>query len=333
MSIDRPDCDAAAAEASPSEGQAALGGARAESSFCFESVTAYLGALIILCTMGLFGFVSWQSFDGLGILALSLSYALCFALAGHLLWFQAGLKVQGGLLVTLAVCMTPLAIYSLEKACGWQVDGGFGQARTGLAWLKQSGFFVQTGTILAALVAIRWFRFPLLAAPIAFALWLMGQEVASYGQLTGAPLLNELTGISMSVGLGLLVVGLVVDRRAKEDFAFWLYLVGLLALELPLPLRQGDSELRRALYCLLALALLGIGTLLRRRTFLVFGAVGVVGYLSHLSGLFGKSLVFPLITSLVGGLMLFLGVQLHQRRVPQRLLPLSVRRLLPPRRQ
>jgi hypothetical protein len=344
MRVDRPDFNAAASEASLSVEQrerlwAALGRAsRGTSGFSFVNVTAYLGALIILCTMGLFGFSSWQSFDGLGILALALSYALCFVAAGHLLWFQAGLKVQGGLLVTLAVCMVPLALYGLEKAWGWEVDRAFVPGRTGFAWVKQSGLLIHTGTILAALAAIRWLRFSLLALPIAFALWLLTQELATYGQPEGPSFLQAQMKVSMLFGLGLLAVGFVVDRLAKEDFAFWLYLTALLAMAYTVAVQPGDSELRHALYCLLALVSLGIGALLRRRTFLVFGALGVIGYLGHLSGLFRPSLVYPLIASLVGGLVLFLGVQLHRRQAAvetflEALFPRSVRRLLPPRRQ
>src|SRR5450631_1646772 len=118
MRVHRPDFDAAAAEAALSLEQrerlwAALGRQR-PGVFCFEHVTAYLGALVILCALGGFGFVSWQSFNGAGLLALAVSYGLGFLLAGQLFWVQPGLRVQGGILVTLAVCMVPFAIYGLE---------------------------------------------------------------------------------------------------------------------------------------------------------------------------------------------------------------------------
>jgi hypothetical protein len=59
-----------------------------------------------------------RRFGGGGILAISLSYALAFVVAGGLLWRDKGLKVPGGLLVTAAACMTPLAIYRFEIMTG-----------------------------------------------------------------------------------------------------------------------------------------------------------------------------------------------------------------------
>ena len=342
MRVHRPDFDAAAAEAALSLEQrerlwAALGRQR-PGVFCFEHVTAYLGALVILCALGGFGFVSWQSFNGAGLLALAVSYGLGFLLAGQLFWVQPGLRVQGDILVTLAVCMVPFAIYGLEKACGWEVDGAFVNGDTGLAWVKKSGLFIHAGTVVAALVAIRWFRFPGLAAPIAFALWLLVQEGASYGHPLGATLWKLENQFSLAFGLGLLGVGFLVDRWANEDFAFWLYLIGLLAFQFAVSLQQGESEVQRALYCLLAVGFIAMGTVLRRRTFLVFGAWGICAYLLHLSARFSTSLVLPLALLLLGGLLLFLGVQLHTRRAALRatlehLVPAGLRTLLPPRRE
>src|SRR5215218_568075 len=57
------------------------------------------------------------------ILVISLSYALAFAVAGGLLWRNKGLKVPGGLLVTSAVCMTPLAVYGFERVAGAWLQG------------------------------------------------------------------------------------------------------------------------------------------------------------------------------------------------------------------
>lgn len=75
----------------------------------------YLGAMIVIAAMGWFVNLSWESLCGGGIFLIATAYALLFLLAGTRLWNRAGLRVPAGLCITMAVCMTPLAIYGLEK--------------------------------------------------------------------------------------------------------------------------------------------------------------------------------------------------------------------------
>jgi hypothetical protein len=76
--------------------------------FDLPHVAYYFGALVVISAMGWFMTLGWERFGGLGILAISLVYAVCFVVAGALMWRRRDLRVPGGLLVTMAVCMTPL---------------------------------------------------------------------------------------------------------------------------------------------------------------------------------------------------------------------------------
>jgi hypothetical protein len=68
-----------------------------------------------------------------------------------------------------------------------------------------------------------------------------------------------------------------------------------------LSLMESDSELRKLLYCLINLGLMFVAVFLERRAFLVFGAMGVFGYLGHLSySIFKNSMLFPLALTLIG---------------------------------
>jgi hypothetical protein len=91
--------------------------------FDLPHVAYYLGALVVISAMTWFMTLGWERFGGGGILAISLSYAVAFAVAGGLLWRDKGLKVSGGLLVTAAVCMTPLAVYGFESTTGLWLQG------------------------------------------------------------------------------------------------------------------------------------------------------------------------------------------------------------------
>ena len=84
------------------------------SKFDLIHVAYYFGALLVIGAMGWFMGTAWEDFGGAGILAISLSYAAAFSVAGAMAWRRV-LRVPGGLLITMAVCMTPLAVYGLQR--------------------------------------------------------------------------------------------------------------------------------------------------------------------------------------------------------------------------
>src|SRR5579883_2752259 len=88
-------------------------------SFNFAGLAYYFGAFIVISAMGWFMTLGWERYGGVGIFLISAIYGLLFVLAGRTLWYQENLRVPGGLLFTLAVWMTPLAIYGLERALGF----------------------------------------------------------------------------------------------------------------------------------------------------------------------------------------------------------------------
>jgi CHASE2 domain-containing sensor protein len=78
-----------------------------------------------------------------------------------------------------------------------------------------------------------------------------------------------------------------------------------------------------------------VAVFLERRAFLVFGAMGVFGYLGHLSySIFKDSMLFPLALTFIGLLVIFLGVTYQRKRVAIEsfvlsLAPNAIRRLRP----
>ncbi|NJM74210.1 MAG: DUF2157 domain-containing protein [Scytonema sp. RU_4_4] len=145
--------------------------------FNLANVAYYFGALIVISAMGWFMTLGWESFGGGGIFLIASIYALCFVLIGKNLWFEQNLKVPGGLLFTMAVCMTPLAIYGLQRWTGVWPQGDPGSYRNYHIWVKGSWFLMEVGTILASSVALKFVQFPFLTAPIAFSLWYMSMDL------------------------------------------------------------------------------------------------------------------------------------------------------------
>jgi tetratricopeptide (TPR) repeat protein len=177
-----------------------------------------------------------------------------------------------------------------------------------------------------------------LTAPIAFTLWYMSMDLTPL--LFGRPEFtwNERLWVSVCFGLLMLLASFLVDCRTKEDYSFWGYLFGMLAFWFGLSLMENGSELSKFLYCLVNLGLMLVSVLLHRRVFIVFGSLGVFGYLGYLSyRVFQDSLLFPVALSLIGVLVIFLGVKYQRNRAAiERVIlakvPLCLKQILPSQR-
>ncbi len=283
--------------------------------FTFANVAYYFGALIVISAMGWFMTLVWEQFGGAGMFIIACLYGISFVLTGKTLYFRQNLPIPGGLLFTMAVSMTPLAVYGLQRWTGFWIQGDPGMYRDFHYWVKGSWFLMELGTILAGLITLKFIKFPFLTAPIAFSLWYMSMDIT--------PLLfgrnftwEERCLVSFWFGLACLIVAYLTDlknRRSRGDFAFWLYLFGLMTFWFSLPFVGGDTEWDKFVYCLTNLGLMLLSVILKRRLFMVFGGLGVFWYLSYLSyRVFVNSLLFPFALTVLGIGIIYVGV-LYQR--------------------
>lgn len=310
---------------------------KSRSQFSMANAAYSFGAAIVICAMGWFMLLAEEAFGSGGVCLTASFYILCFFLAGTILWYKKNLKVLGGLLVTIAVCLAPLATYSLQRWLGIWPLGNPGNYQDYYIWVKGSRFLLELATILAGAVALKAIPFPFLSAPITFSLWYMSMDLTPllFGQIAFTWEQQLLVGLWF--GLACLVVAYWVDlhtKRGQEDYAFWLYLFGLLSFWIALSLMGGDSDLQRFLYCLINGGLIVLSALLKRRVFLLFGGMGVLGYLSNLAyQIFQDSVFSPFTLTVVGIAIIFLGL-LSQCRRPKierlifRLLPQRLRQIL-----
>ena len=99
----------------------------------------YAGALIVIGAMGLFSTLAFTQMGGRALTITAIVYAVAFALAGHHLWYQKNLRTPGGLLITVAVSMAPLAVYGIQDELGWWGKfGNPGTVRDFYVWIKGS---------------------------------------------------------------------------------------------------------------------------------------------------------------------------------------------------
>jgi hypothetical protein len=301
-------------------------------------VAYYGGAVIVLAAMGWLLTEAWDALNGFAVALIAAAYGAAFWRAGESLW-RKGLTTPGGLLFTIAVWMTPLAIHGLERAFGLWPQGDPGGYRDYYVLVKGSWIAMEAGTIAVGLWAVSRRPFPFLTFPIAFALWFMSMDLTPLAFGKTEYTWEERRWVSVWFGLGILLVAYWGDLRSKlrQDFAFWGYLFGVLAFWGGLSLMDSGSELSKFLYALINLTLILISVLLRQRVFIVFGALGVLGYLGHLSyRVFDESLLFPIALTMIGVAIIYAGVlyQRHSSAIAsyvQTHVPPSIRDLIPPR--
>ncbi|HEV2381872.1 MAG TPA: hypothetical protein VG206_19045 [Terriglobia bacterium] len=73
--------------------------------------------------------------------------------------------------------MTPLIIYGLERGTGFWPASDPGVYRDFHQWIRGGWVLMELGTVLTALIALAFVRFPFVTAPIAFALWYMSMDL------------------------------------------------------------------------------------------------------------------------------------------------------------
>lgn len=309
-----------------------------ESKFDLANVLYYFGAMIVISALSWFLGLGWEFFGGRGICAIALAYIALFLFVGDYLWSKKNLKVPGGLFITIAVCLIPLAIYGFESWTGWWIVEEPGKYRDYYNWIKGGWFVMEVGTILGAIVALYFYRFPFLTAPLFFSVWFMSMDLTPL--LFGANFVyTDLMWVSIWVGLATLIVAYIVDQRTKEDFAFWGYLFGMLAFWGGLSLLDTESEFKRFLYCLINIILILVSILLQRKVFLIFGGIGVFAYISSLFfRYFSDSILFPFVLSGFGIVIVFIGVLYHRHHVKIEqsifdMLPKGIRDWLPKARK
>src|SRR5438477_3426042 len=341
MHIEREDLDEAGARRIVDPAQAAAlwrfleerhpGRAR----FTGLNVAYYLGSLVVIAAVGWLMTLGFQRLGPWAVCLIAVGYAACFVSLGARLRATPDLKIPGGLLYTMAVCMTPLAIWGLEKGSGFWPVHDPGDYRDFYPYIRSSWIWMEAATVLAALVALRKVKFSFLVAPAAVALWFMSMDLTSFLHGESSWSSDLYREVSIVFGLVMLFVAYLADHRTEADLSFWLYLFGMTAFWGAISSMDSGSELKRLLYCLVNLGFIMISVALRRRVFLVYGALGVNAYLVTLSyRIFKDSVLFPFALTGLGLGVIWVAVKYQRNRARidlwiESLIPDAVRRLVP----
>lgn len=233
------------------------------------SFLVYLGGLTILGSI--LSFLATQSIQ-YGATAFVLWALLVFSALAvlALLAKRSGHFVTAGL---LAVSGVWAFVVLLGAILDW-----FGRVthfeEPGFSGFHVSLLFLELALVVASAVALRLFRFPLLAFFVAAGSWYFVTDFLSGGGDWSAIL-------TIAIGLILLVAAIVVDEGPSKPFAFWLHVVSGLTIGGGLLWFFHDSNLDWIVIAVVGLAYIWLGDRLSRSSWVVLGAWGMLQTTSY----------------------------------------------------
>lgn len=313
--------------------------------FTFTNVLYYLGGLLAIGAMSLFMTLGWESFGGWGIFFIALLYAGCA------LWLanrfeRQGLDIPMGLMAALVVVLVPLATWGVQHALGWWADGRHAQHyREFHIFIDWRWTTLEFATLLAGVLMLQRYKAPFLLMPVAVVLWYMSMDLVMLLLPPDTSPWSQSEWLlrkwfSLAFGLVMVLVAFWVDLRSRftRDYAFWLYLFGLLAFWGGLTSLGSGALAGKFIYLAINVGLVLVGAVLVRRAFTVFGALGIVVVLGDLSAhFFRNSWLFPIALTLIGLGVIYAGIawSRNEGRLAARLraaLPADLRELIEVRR-
>jgi hypothetical protein len=280
------------------------------------TVAYYFGGFMILLAYTFYMGIQWGRLEPGTQLAVSVITIGALIGMGAFLR-RLGFSTGGALLIFAGTGIVPLAVWVLERITGIWPDGSAIVYRDFYRVIAPAFVYMELIALGAAIVAIRVIRFPLLALLAAFWMWFLSMDLARW--IAHSPTWtwsDREQLVSTVIGLGMIVLGVVLQRHARRDYSIWFYIFGhviVLAHFGALTLRH-EGVLSLA-YPTLYLTFVVASVLLQRRVFLVFGALGCYGYTSYLAyRVFEGSLGFVFTLAFVG-LVIILSTVAYQRFV------------------
>lgn len=313
MQIDRDDLDAAVQKGIITSDQATRLWANWEEeqkdvpTFRFSHLLYYFGGFLAISAITLFITTAWGLLQGwpLAIICI-LFFILGLSLTQKFLEKQQ--RIPAGIFATFALAVVPLAVYNIQMAFGWIAPQSFDYSDYHY-YVRWYWFPMEITTLFVGAIMLYFYRFPFLLFPVSVTLWYMSMDMFPlvFGMTDYS--YQDRANFSMVFGILMLFFALYMDLRysdKRQDYAFWLYLFGVMTFWGGLTCQDSSNELGKFVYCLINLFMILLSVILNRRVFAVFGSIGVLMYLGHLAySVFEFSLFFPVILVFLGFLIIF----------------------------
>jgi hypothetical protein len=238
------------------------------------SFLAYLGGLTILVAVlallsieaadsGAGGLVGWSA------LVLAILIVLAF------LSKRNGRSVTAGLYALSAVAAFVVFFGALLQWFGWLPHANGGVFRGFRFWL----LVLELAAVVAAAVALRIFRFPLLVLVVALGSWFFVTDLISDGGDWSAI-------VTIAYGLALLAIAVASD--SGRVYGFWLHVVAGLTIGGGLLWFFHDGDFDWALIGVVAVLYIALGDRLLRSSWVVLAAWGLLQMTTHFAERFAN---------------------------------------------
>lgn len=295
----------------------------------------YLGGLIAIGAMTLFMNLGWERFGGIGLFSIACIYALlALFITEHLI--KKNLLIPAGITATMAVALTPLAVYGMQTYLGfWPKQTTYREYYFMIDW---RWIMMELSTLAVGAIVAWRYRLPFIIMPIAVTLWYLSMDITPFlfANENAFDMWEWRKFVSVWFGLAMLVLAFIVDIRSRhsKDHAFWLYIFGVITFWGGLTAMNSGSEWNKFIYFCINLAMILIGAVLTRHLFVIFCGLGTAFYIGHIADtIFKDSMLFPVALSLIGFGVIYLGVvwQKNETQIAQnlrRLLPQQLRELV-----
>ena len=302
----------------------------------FVKMLYYSGTFIIIGALSWFMTKVWDSWYGAGVAGIALLYALGFVLTGRT--FARKSKMLSNLFYVMAVAMTPLFTYGIQKWLGIWPGEYPGEYANFHRYIKGGWMMMEVVTLVVGTVALRYIKIPVAMAIPAFILWYMSMDITPllFGHDYNWTMRKY---VSISFGLVMILVAFIIDKGKDMDYGKWLYIFGGISFWGGLTALNSSHEWSKFLYFFINVIMMCVGTLLGRRIFMIFGSVGCIGYIGHLAyAIFQDSAFFPIALAGFGLFVVFIGWFCHKNRVMIRekiftVTPQAVIKILPGNRE
>lgn len=278
----------------------------------------YLGSLLIISAMTWLMASSWDTFGGYGIFILSMVYMITFSIFGWKLYSLEKYKLVGGLMFTITLCITPLALFGLLKALEiWDQTVDYGDF---YIWIKGKWVVLEVGVIVVGLLMLKFIKFPFLLAPISFALWFLSMDIVPIIFQDAHFTWTERKYVSLVFGTLYLIIGYITHKKTDEKYAFWIYLFGLFTLVASLSIFYNDDIPGFILFLFINIVLIVFSFILEQRVFLIFGLIGLIEFFARLSfELFEGSIILPFIYTILGVLIVLVGLYFQKNNLSSKI--------------
>ena len=300
--------------------------------FDFSHLLYYLGGIIAISAMTLFMHLGWKSFEGIGIVIISLLYA-CFGFKLSTICNYKKLYVPAIICCTFAVTMTPLFVYGIQQSLGiWPSDVPNQGLYKPVGW---NWVYIDLATLMVSYIALWRFKYAFLVITMCFSLFFSILDITFMQIETQNQTFRLHSLIAMYFGLFIIATALLSNIICTDQkYAFWLYLFGVFIFWTGLTSLDSEKELHKFLYFCINITMIITGAILSRRVFVLFGAVGSGIYLCHLSSKFFKdSWLFPIALTILGFFTIYLGIlwSKHEQNInkkAKKILPKNIQQLL-----